>query len=455
MNGGELLGRTAAALLADLRAGHIGAAELCQAYLSRIERYDGPGGLNAVAQLDPRAMDAARALDRRGDRSLPLFGLPVLIKDNIDVRGLYTTGGSLALTDNLAVRDAAVTAALRHSGAVILGKTNMTELANYTSGDMPNGFSARGGQVHNAYAAASEPSGSSSGSAVAVSAGLCAAAVGTDTSFSIVGCATVNGVAGLKPPHGALSRRGILPIAHTLDSAGPLARSLGDALLVYGGMRAGGVPAVQAMDPRQLRLAVNVFHREQVSQAQLDRYEALFLRLREVGAAVTELEQPYSPALKVIMRGEFRCDLEAYLRRSPARIKTLAELVDYYEADPVRRMPYGDDVLRAALAAGPKDPVYLAARRERLRLRAALMRQLGPYDACVMTGPTSVMHLAGLPSLALRLGMAEDGTPRGLILYGEEETRLYAAALTIERHCLPVTPPVLTPGLGCGGKGEA
>ena len=173
----------------------------------------------------------------RLNRDMPLFGLPVLVKDNIDVAGLHTTAGSLSLADNIAFHNAPIIANLRKNGALILGKTNMTEFANYTTQNMPNGYSSRGGQVKNAYAQTKDPGGSSTGSAVAMSAGFCAAAVGTDTSFSVIGCATENGVTGLKPAHGSLSSRGIIPISHTLDSAGALTRDMSDALLLYSGMR--------------------------------------------------------------------------------------------------------------------------------------------------------------------------------------------------------------------------
>lgn len=198
---------TARQLREALGEGRIGAEELVRAYRRRIEKHD--GRLNTVAELDPSAPEQARKLDAAGEnRALPLFGRPVMVKDNIDVKGLHTTAGSLSLADNVAAEDAPVIANLRRNGAVILGKTNMTEFANYTSPDMPNGYSSRGGQVIGAFDPAMDPGGSSTGSAVAVSAGFCAAAVGTDTSFSIVGCATQNGVTGLKPATARCRERG-------------------------------------------------------------------------------------------------------------------------------------------------------------------------------------------------------------------------------------------------------
>lgn len=202
----------------------------------------------------------------KANRNGAMFGLPVLIKDNIDVSGLLTTAGSLALSDNIAIKDARIVANLRRNGALILGKTNMTEFANYTGDIMPGGYSSRGGQVKNAYDRAKNPGGSSSGSAVAMSAGFCSAAIGTDTSFSIVGCVTENGVTGLKPAHGSLSSDGIIPIARTLDSAGPITRDLSDSLLVYSCMRDEALQPVEPIVPEKMQLAINIFDRDQVSE---------------------------------------------------------------------------------------------------------------------------------------------------------------------------------------------
>lgn len=438
---------TAAGLARAVRERSIGVEELTRAYLERIEAYGGPKGLNAVMELNKRAIEEARRLDGEKERDgKALFGLPILIKDNIDAAGLHTTAGSPALADNLAETDAPVVVNLRKSGALILGKTKMTEFANYVSTNMPAGYSALGGQVKNAYDREKSPSGSSSGSAVAVSARLCAAAVGTDTSFSVVGCAAENGVTGLKPAHGELASGGIIPIAHTLDSAGPLTVDFTDALLVYSAMRGEPLGTVEAAESRRLRLAVNTFNREQVSDAQMGLYGALFEGLRKDGACVSEVTHPHTTSMGEIMRCEFRHDLEEYLAHSTAKRRTLREIVDCYEANPETMKRYGNAHLLGALekASGKlSDEDYLAALEERRQLRTSMLESLRNYDACVMTGPTSIMHFTGLPSLALRLGMGADGTPCGVILYGADERRLFSAALTVERYCKPVPPPEL------------
>lgn len=438
---------TAIELAYEIKKRRLGVEELTRFYMDRIEKLDGVKGLNSIAELNENAIEEAKKMDSmKNDRDKAMFGLPVLIKDNIDVAGMHTTAGSLALSDNLAKEDAPVVANLRSNGALILGKTNMTEFANYTAYNMPGGYSSRGGQVIHAYDEKKDPSGSSSGSAVAMSAGLCSATVGTDTSFSIVGCAVENGIAGIKPAHGSLPSDGIIPIARTLDSAGPMTRDLADALLVYSCMKDKALEPVKPLDPDKIHLAINIFNRDQVSEAQLNRYDDLLKGLKSDGVQLADVIHGETKYDEDIMRCEFRHDLEEYLSRSSARRKTLREIVDYYENNSELMMKYGHKYLRDALdrASGKlDDKIYKEALAERKRLRTQILESLNGYDACLMTGSTSIMHFIGLPSVALRLGMADDGTPRGMILYGADERRLFAAALTIERYCVPVTMPKL------------
>ena len=424
--------------------GDITAEGLTRQYLRRIEQYDQPCGLNSVAFFDPSAIEQARALDKRKDReNLPLFGLPVLIKDNIDVCGLPTTAGSAVLTDNIARREAPIVRNLRKNGAVILGKTNMTEFANYTADNMPNGFSSRGGQVRCAYKADHDPSGSSTGSAVAVSAGFCSFAVGTDTCFSIVGCANEHGAVGFKPTHGMLSGEYIIPISSTMDTAGPIARTVADAMLLYSGMLDRPV-TVQPAHIKGLRLAVNVHGWEGLDGQLAARYQSLLDTLQQEGASVTRVDHPWMSQQSLIHRCEFREDLEGYLANTNVRRGTLEAIIKGYKADPEVRMPYGIDILERAMVHNRAMPAYAEAMALREHTRQALFAELKDVDACLMTGDSNVMHFAGLPSITLPLYLGEDGVPRGIILYGVDENRLLAAARAIERRCPGVPAPCLT-----------
>ena len=398
----------------------------------------GKNGLNCIAELDPTAVEQAKAMDENGSRSLPLRGIPVLIKDNIDVKGLHTTAGSLAMEDNIALSDAPVIRNLRRNGAVILGKTNMTEFANYVTQGMPGGYSSRGGQVIHAVNPELDVSGSSSGSAVAVAAGIVPLAVGTDTSHSITACAMFNGICGLKPPVGALSAEGIIPIAKTLDSAGPMARNLSDALKLYSAMRDEPLPEIKPKETNRLRIIVNLANRAMLPTDQKQFIRLLLKRLKKAGAAIENVIQMPPPELATIMRWEFKPMLEAYLAHASASRKTLAEIVKYYEDHPDTMMKYGDSCLRAALDETPgglQGEPYLKALKARERAIARVSEKIGEYDAVLMTGPTSIMHFCGLPSVTVASPVkTAAGVNRAVILYGQDERRLYEAALAIEQE---------------------
>ena len=399
----------------------------------------GKDKLNCIAELDETAPDQAKAQET-GKQETLLAGIPVLVKDNIDVKGMHTTAGSLALADNIAREDAPVVRNLRRNGAVILGKTNMTEFANYTTEDMPGGYSSRGGQVIHAVNPKLSPTGSSSGSAVAVAAGIVPMAVGTDTSHSITGCAMFNGICGLKPPVGALSAEGIIPIARTLDSAGTMAKNMTDALKLYSAMRDEPLPELKPLGMDGLHIAVNRANRESLSKEQARFLNSLLKKLKAGGAVTGEVDQPATPEMVTIMKWEFRPMLEDYLRKSTAERKTLAEIVTYYEANPDTMMKYGDTLLRAALDETPgglHGKPYLDALEARREAIAKVTTEIEDYDAVLMTGPTSIMHFCGLPTVTVAGGKKNrDGVNESVILYGKDEYRLYEAALAIEQVML-------------------
>ena len=395
----------------------------------------GKDKLNCIAELDETAAEQAKAQEADQQGKL-LSGIPVLVKDNIDVKGLHTTAGSLALEDNIAREDAPVIRNLRRNGAVILGKTNMTEFANFTTEGMPGGYSSRGGQVIHAVNPKLSPTGSSSGSAVAVAAGIVPMAVGTDTSHSVTACAMFNGICGLKPPVGTLSAEGIIPIARTLDSAGAMARNLTDALKLYSAMREEPLPELNPLKLDGLRLAMNLANREHL-QCQESFLDSLLKKLKAGGAVIGEVDQGAAPEMVTIMKYEFRPMLEDYLEKSTAERKTLAEIVAYYEANPDTMMKYGDTLLRASLDETPgglQGKPYLDALEVRRKTIAKVTVEIEDYDAVLMTGPTSIMHFCGLPTVTVASGRKnKDGVNEAVILYGKDEYRLYEAALAIEQ----------------------
>ena len=397
----------------------------------------GKNGLNCIAELDETAAEQAKAQEADKQDRL-LCGIPVLVKDNIDVKGLHTTAGSLALADNISREDAPVIRNLRRNGAVILGKTNMTEFANFTTDGMPGGYSSRGGQVVHAVNPKLSPTGSSSGSAVAVAAGIVPMAVGTDTSHSVTGCAMFNGICGLKPPAGTLSAEGIIPIARTLDSAGAMARNLTDTLKLYSAMRDEPLPELVPLKTDRLRIAVNRAQMETLQESQKRFMNSLLKKLKAGGAVTGEVDQGAAPEMVTIMRWEFRPMLEEYLEKSTAKRKTLAEIVAYYEANPDTMMKYGDTLLRAALDETPgglQGKPYLDALKVRREAISQVTAEIENYDAVLMTGPTSIMHFCGLPTVTVAGGRKNpDGVNEAVILYGKDEYRLYEAALAIEQE---------------------
>ena len=406
--------------------------------LALAEEVGGKNGLNCIAELDQTAAEQAKAMDESSSLNLPLRGVPVLVKDNIDVKGLHTTAGSLALEDNIALSDAPVIRNLRRNGAVNLGKTNMTEFANYVTQDMPGGYSSRGGQVLHAVSPELDVSGSSSGSAAAVAAGIVPMAVGTDTCHSITACAMFNGICGLKPPAGVLSSEGIIPIAKTLDSAGPMARNLSDTLKLYSAMRDEPLPELKPKETNRLRIAVNLANQSAFPADQRRFIRSLPERLKKAGAVVESVTQMPPPELVTIMRWEFKPMLETYLASASASRKTLAEIVEYYETHPDTMMKYGNSYLRAALDETPgglRGEPYLEALKIREETIARVTEEIGEYDAVLMAGPTSIMHFCGLPSVTVAAPDKTDaGVNQAVILYGCDEYRLYEAALAIEQE---------------------
>jgi amidase len=398
----ELAEATIAELQASLAAGRRTSRGLVEAYLARIAGLDRRGPeLRAVLEVNPEALAIADALDAerraKGARG-PLHGIPILLKDNIATNDRMTTAaGSLALAGSVPARDAWVARRLREAGAVLLGKANLSEWANFRSTRSSSGWSARGGQCRNPYALDRSPSGSSSGSAVAATANLCAAAIGTETDGSIVSPAGHCGLVGIKPTVGLLSRSGIVPIAHSQDTAGPLARTVADAAILLGAMAGGGradpadpataaarrhglddyTPFLRADGLKGARLGVARKHLFEPG-AGAPLIEEAIAEMRRQGAVIVDpadivtAGQLERPELEVLLY-EFKADLDAYLAGLSARVagggagsgagdreplagapvRSLAELIAFNERHRTAEMPFfGQELLERAQAKG-------------------------------------------------------------------------------------------------------
>lgn len=388
---------TIAELQAAMQAGKLSARALVDEYVERIEKIDRKGAaVNSVIELNPEARAIADALDRerkeRRARS-PLHGIPVLIKDNIDTADrMMTTAGSLALVGARRSRDAFVAQRLREAGAVILGKTNLSEWANFRSTHSTSGWSGRGGQTRNPYALERNPCGSSSGSAVAVAANLCAAAVGTETDGSIVCPSSANALVGFKPTLGLVSRSGIIPIAHSQDTAGPMTRTVADAALLLGVLAAidprdaatagsrGRAHAdyTKFLDPQGLRGArIGVARKFFGFNDRVDKLinEAIDAMKRLGAVVVDPADVPtagkFDDSEFEVLLYEFKADLNKYLAGLDASpVRSLKEIIAFNEHNREREMPYfGQELLIRAEAKGTlASREYLLALRKNRRL---------------------------------------------------------------------------------------
>lgn len=405
---------------AGMTDGRVTSEALVRAYLERIERIDRAGPkLNAVLAVNPDALAAARRLDaerRAGKVRGPLHGVPVLIKDNIEMAGpLPTTAGSLALKDNVTGRDAPIVRRLTDAGAIVIGKTNLSEWANFRSTRSISGWSGVGGLVRNPYSLDRTACGSSSGSGAAIAAGLSAVALGTETDGSVTCPAAMNGVVGLKPTVGLVSRTYIVPISPEQDTAGPMTRTVADAAALLG-VIAGSDPAdpataaadarktdyLKALDRGALKGArIGVWHPWKGRSPGTDAvFEAALQVLRDQGAVLVEVKGPEDAVMTKIaelegdtLRTEFKAALDSYLAATPAAVtsRSLNDLIAYNRANADREMPlFAQEIFEAAAAKPPiTDAAYKDKRATAARLaREALDRMLGDNGLVAIVSPS-------------------------------------------------------------------
>jgi amidase len=481
-------------LQAAVNSGAQSSVSLVRWYLKRIEKIDRRGpALRSVIEVNPDALAIARSLDRerkaKGPRG-PMHGIPVLLKDNIDTHDrMMTTAGSLALLGSIAPRDSFVAERLRQAGAVILGKTNLSEWANFRGANSTSGWSGRGGLTRNPYALDRNPSGSSSGSAVAVSANLCAVAVGTETDGSLISPAAVCGIVSIKPTVGLVSRSGIIPISHTQDTAGPMARTVADAAILLGalagvdprddateGSRGKAPPNyTQFLDPNGLKDARIGVARRYFGSAGISSklLEAALEEMKRLGA--TLIDPADDPPLGefgddegVVMSYEFKAGINAYLAslgpNAPAR--TLQDLIDFNEKNRAKELPYfGQEEFLRAQKKGPlTDAAYLHAlercRRlsraegidavmENHRLDAIVAPSGGPagvtdlvYGDRDVGGSSTPAAVAGYPNITVPAGDVL-GLPFGISFFGRaySEPVLLKLAFAFEQATKHRRPP--------------
>jgi amidase len=469
---------------------------ITERYLKRIAEIDQAGPqLHAVIELYPKALAIADEMDKEraaGKVRGPLHGIPVLIKDNIDTGdGMLTSAGSLALNDNYQTEDAFIVKRLREAGAVIIGKTNLSEWANFRSSRSTSAWSSRGGQTKNPYVLDRNPSGSSSGSGTAVAANLCALAIGTETDGSIISPCSVNNLVGIKPTVGLWSRTGIIPISKTQDTAGPMTRNVTDAAILLGALT-----GVDDQDPvtrqsegrfkkdyttflrsdglkgKRLGVEKSAFKRHAATDDLLN--EAIRI-LRSKGAIVTEVA--LNDALKnegdaefTVLLYEFKAGLNDYLSGSKSRIKNLDDVIAYNKANEATMMPFfkQETLEKAQTKGGLTEKEYLEAlEKSHVQSKKTIDRLLNDHNLDAIIAPSngfpvcidlingdydngfyfsSAAAMAGYPHITVPMGSWHD-LPMGLSFIGTAyaEPALLLLAYAYEQASNKRTSPQFKP----------
>ncbi|WP_456277902.1 amidase [Bacillus sp. AK128] len=464
---------------AAMESGELTAKELVLLYLDRIATYNKAGvGINAVLEVNPDVLQIAEALDQErtmsGSRG-PLHGVPVLLKDNIDTADkLHTSAGSLALKDSYAYEDSFVTGQLRAAGAIILGKANMTEWANFMAENMPTGYSSRGGQVLNPYGPGKfEVGGSSAGSGAAIAANFAAVAVGTETSGSILSPASRNSLVGIKPTVGLVSRSGIIPIAHTQDTAGPMTRTVKDATILLNVLSgADEADAATLKNPidydyteflqedglqgKRIGVSREVF--QYLSEEEKARMEEAISILKDLGATV--IDSVTIPSAKEkwdynVLVYEFKADLNAYLRNiDPSLgIRSLADVIRFNEENAEQTLKYGQKImLEAEQTSGTlTEAEYLQSleQDQYLSTEQGIDAVLEEHDLDAIVFPNNfgagIPAKAGYPSVTVPAGYSSDNGPVGLTFTGTafSEPTLIQMAYAFEQKTKFRVPPHL------------
>ena len=445
----------------QMQRGELRSVELVDWYISQIDTIDRAGPtLNSIIEINPDAREIAKALDdewRESGPRGPLHGIPVILKANIDTGDqMFTSAGSLALAKHRPAADAFVVMKLREAGAVILGKANLSEWANFRSAHSSSGWSSVGGQTLNPYDRRRSPCGSSSGSAVAVAANLTAVAIGTETDGSVVCPAGVNGVVGIKPTVGLVSRSGIIPISHSQDTAGPMGRTVRDAAILLTAM-AGSDPNDDATQGAKTHhdysanLAADALNDKRIGVIRSwygagsdDRVEDIYTSsieaMKAAGATIVddiniEPGEMFDAEYEVLLY-EFRSDLNTYLKESGAPHDSLADLIEFNEANSATVMPvFGQDIFHAAEAKGPlTEQAYLTALKTSQRIaRTAIDSLVEQHQLDALISPTngaawlidhingdsfgigssSLAAISGYPSVTVPAGFVS-GMPIGL-----------------------------------------
>ncbi|MEK5439014.1 amidase family protein [Paenibacillus sp. FSL R5-0744] len=469
----EIVEATIPEIQAALEAGELTSKQLVLMYYERIADHDKNGlTINSVLEINPDALFIAESLDVertiKGSRG-PLHGIPVLLKDNINTGDkMHTSAGSLALANSFAGEDAFIVTKLREAGAIIMGKANMTEFANFMTTGMPSGYSSRGGQVLNPYNISTPTGGSSAGSAVAVACNFCTVSVGTETSGSILNPGNLGSIIGIKPTVGLLSRSGILPLSNTQDTAGPMARTVRDAVLLLNAMLGNDTQdAAMGTNIGRIHKDYTVFldqnglqgarigiprdyYFEELTEEQLALFNASVDRMKELGATIidpADIKTAREISYSSVVLNEFKTALNAYLSRlgPGAPMRTLKDIIDFNHAHPVETLRYGQATLIDAeyTSSGTQtEPKYLLHRATDLKLckEEGIDATMKEHNLDALLFPADfgarITSRAGYPSIVVPSGYTSAGAPFGVTFSAKayQEPTLIKLAYAYEQN---------------------
>lgn len=444
--------------------------ELVLSYTKRITSLDqSKDGCHSVFCLNPEAIQIAKKLDRErenGQLRGELHGIPVLIKDNIDSLPMATTAGSIALEFNYPQKDAFMVRQLIDSGAIILGKTNLTEFANFMNNKRSNGYSSLGGQVKMPYNEEEDPLGSSTGSAVAVATSMCPVAIGTETSGSIISPAMRNGIVGLKPSMGIVSRSGIIPISSTLDTAGPMGRSVKDVAILLDAMVGEDANDEITMSSiikpsythrltednlRNAKVGICLDAMDELDEDRSEAFETLMNRLEEFGATlVPNITLPSPKGNFQIMKYEFKNRINHYLRQTSNSngVQSLSDIIDFNVDHADKALKFGQELLvdcERKVSGRLVEKEYWEAISERLLIQNELKNifEKLELDFILVAYYNVIGSYTGYPVLTLPVGLDKKGLPMGVFLLGKQfdDDQLLGYAYSIEKILPKRVPP--------------
>ncbi|MDK2966107.1 amidase family protein [Lacrimispora sp.] len=418
--------------------------EIVSQYLEQIASLDkGSHGLNSICEINSDVMTIAEELDERnnGDFGL-LYGVPILLKDNINTADrLHTSAGSLALADSIAETDAEIVKILRKKGAVILGKTNMTEFANYMTKGMPNGYSSKGGIVKSPYVLGESPAGSSTGSGVAVAADLCMAAFGTDTSGSIISPGLKNGIVGYRPGKGALSIKGIIPISFTLDMVGPMTRTVKDAIIIFNEISANKIHFTEKTSLKGTVIGIDQSAIDNMSQEDKKKAKGVLDKLKEAGAILKRLHLKTISNKKIddIKKYEFKYAMNQYLAELPQdyRIKSLKEIIEFNNNHKEEALRYGQILLEEAqnnTSGDMTESIYMDTLKDMESTKRYMSDQLKDVNVCIVFKDHPIVQYTGLPAITVPCGLYNNGMPYGINIIAQTDEELLNTAYAIEQN---------------------